>query len=385
MASLSDNSVFHTKYFQLGRSLKINGVKTIAAVATLFIMSASIVPASCDIESSYSQETADALVGTDYYDEEEQSLENSNKIIPWRQINFISPSQELAQTRWWYEAPISFSARGMDHLYLLNQLIMKELQPSGVPNEILKDEIFSDPLPLVKENRTRLLSHFWGMILTSTIGVCLAIVVPLVGFLLFCCWCNSGSSKRSKTRESPYQHHNSSASAGPSSPRVREKSRKRRKYKVETGCDSCCRSFCGMIHFALLLLITFFVICAFVTNEYLRNGLHELPRTLNQSLDDVQLYLNNTQFEVNTLLRTNFGQLEEELNESLDKSGLIVKNRLALVSQAVALDNLTEIVTKLDTIQSDLKVLAQETNELRNALHLLSTGLHRAKKVSHVC
>lgn len=100
-----------------------------------------------------------------------------------------------------------------------------------------------------------------------------------------------------------------------------------------------------MIHFSLLLLVSFFVICAFVTNEYVRNGLLELPKTLNQSLDDVQLYLNNTQYEVNTLLRTNFGQLEHELSESLDKSGLIVKNRLALVSQAVALDNLTEIVT----------------------------------------
>ena len=380
-----DKLMFSKEDYQVRRTIKINRHKTIAIVASLFILLVSVVPASCDLDSSYSQETADALAGTDYYDEE-QSFEKSNKIIPWRQINFISPSQELAQTRWWYEAPISFSAKGMDHLYLLNQLIMKELQPPGVPNEILKDDVFSDPLPLVKDNRTKLLSHFWGMILTSTVGICLAIVVPLVGFLLCCCWCNSGSSKRSKSRESPYQHHNSSASAGPSSPRVREKSRRhRRKYKVETGCDSCCRSFCGMIHFALLLLISFFVICAFVTNEYLRNGLHELPRTLNQSLDDVQLYLNNTQFEVNTLLRTNFGQLEDELNESLDKSGLIVKNRLALVSQAVALDNLTEIVTKLDTIQSDLKVLAQETIELRHALHLLSTGLSRAKKVSHVC
>lgn len=266
----------------------------------------------------------------------------------------------------------------MDHLYLLNQLAMRELQPPGVPNEILKDELFSDPLTLAKENRVKLVSHFWGLLLSGTVGLCLAIVVPLVGFLLCCCWCNSGSSKkRSKnSRESPYSHHATAAS-----PR-HSKNRKshRRKYKVETGCDSCCRSFCGMLHFALLLLLSFFTICAFVTNEYLRSGLHGLPTALNQSLDDVATYLNKTQFEVNTLLRTNFGQLEDELNDSLDKSGLIVKNRLALVSQAVAIQNLTEIVMKLDTIQSDLKLLAQETNELRNALHLLSTGLHRAKK-----
>lgn len=105
-----------------------------------------------------------------------------------------------------------------------------------------------------------------------------------------------------------------------------------------------------------------------------------MPKTINQSLDDVHLYLNNTQFEVNTLLRTNYGQLEQELFDSLDRSGIIVKNRLALVSQAIALDNLTEIVLKLETIQSDLRILSQETNELRNSLHLLTTGLHRAKK-----
>ncbi|KAI1295479.1 Prominin-1-A [Halotydeus destructor] len=334
--------------------------------------------------NSYSPEEYTDPMGD--YDDENSNEDIIKPVIPWRQINFISPSQELGQTRWWYEAPMSFSARGMDHLYLMNQLAMKELQPPGVPNEILKDELFVDPLEVVKENRSQLLSHFWGMILTSTIGLCLAIVVPLVGLLVCCCWCDSGPKKkpsrsrsRGNHRESPYQA--TSVSSQVISPRThRSKSRSRRKYKVESGCDSFCRSLCGTIHFALLLLVSFFVICAFVTNEYVRNGLHELPTTLNQSLDDVQLYLNNTQYEVNTLLRTNFGQLEDELNESLDKSGLIVKNRLALVSQAVALENLTEIVSKLDTIQTDLKLLAQETNELRNSLHLLSTGLHRAKK-----
>lgn len=57
------------------------------------------------------------------------------------------------------------------------------------------------------------------------------------------------------------------------------------------------------------------------------------------------LYLNNTQHEVNVLLRINYHQLEQELSNSLDRSGLIVKNRLALVSHASALENLTEIVT----------------------------------------
>lgn len=83
-----------------------------------------------------------------------------------------------------------------------------------------------------------------------------------------------------------------------------------------------------------------------------------MPKTLNQSLDDVHLYLNNTQFEVSTLLRTNYGQLQSELFDSLDKSGVIVKNRLALVSQAVALDNLTEIVSSTYFLSSDASLIS---------------------------
>lgn len=95
----------------------------------------------------------------DYYESDEPeaiSMEKGGKqTFPWRQIEFISPSQELAQTRWWYEAPLSFSARGMDHLYLLNSFLMDLLQPSGLPEELLNDRLFTDPLPLVKENRAK--------------------------------------------------------------------------------------------------------------------------------------------------------------------------------------------------------------------------------------
>jgi len=91
--------------------------------------------------------------------------------------------------------------------------------------------------------------------------------------------------------------------------------------------------------------MSFFVICAFVTNEYIRTGVQQLPKTVNQSTDDIMLFLNNTQYEINTLLRTNFNQLEQELGDSLDKSGLIVKNRLAVLSEAASLENLTDIVS----------------------------------------
>ena len=158
--------------------------------------------------------------------------------------------------------------------------------------------------------------------------------------------------------------------------------RKKYKYQVEKGCDSCLRSFCGTTLFILFLLISFFVICAFFTNEYVRNGFKFLPQTLNQSLDDIELYLNTTQLEVNTLLRKNFNQLQTELESNLDKSGLIIKNRLAVYSKAIALENLTEIVTKLDDIYLELVKLSNETRVLEIHLSHLRIGLEKVRQVS---
>jgi len=125
--------------------------------------------------------------------------------------------------------------------------------------------------------------------------------------------------------------------------------------------------------------VTFFVICAFFTNEYVRDGFKLLPKSLNQSLDDVELYLNTTQIEVNTLLRKNYHQLETELESSLDKSGSIIKNRLAVQSKAIALENLTEVVKKLDDICSELVELANKTRVLEIHLSHLRIGLEKVR------
>lgn len=77
------------------------------------------------------------------------------QMFPYKEINFISPSQELAQSRWWYDAPLSFSAKGMDHLYLLNNFLMDLIQPSGLPEEIVRDQLFTDPIPLLNDNRQK--------------------------------------------------------------------------------------------------------------------------------------------------------------------------------------------------------------------------------------
>lgn len=82
---------------------------------------------------------------------------SSSNIIPWRQINFISASQSLAQSRWWHREAPSFSAKGMDHLYLLTDYLLNWLQEPGLPPGIIKEEILDDPKPILRENQGKVL------------------------------------------------------------------------------------------------------------------------------------------------------------------------------------------------------------------------------------
>lgn len=91
---LADNGSAMKATYNVRLRTLVNSVMLLAA--TLTVVPHAITPAECYSDNSYSEEAAEPL--TDYYDDE-QSFENSNKIIPWRQINFISPSQELAQVR----------------------------------------------------------------------------------------------------------------------------------------------------------------------------------------------------------------------------------------------------------------------------------------------
>ena len=76
-------------------------------------------------------------------------------------------------------------------------------------------------------------------------------------------------------------------------------------------------------------------------------GVNQLPKAANSSLSDLEIYLNNTQYELDILFKTNFAQLESQLNQNLNKSGDIVKNRLAIISDAISINNLTQIVSSM--------------------------------------
>src|SRR5699024_11079937 len=82
--------------------------------------------------------------------------------------------------------------------------------------------------------------------------------------------------------------------------------------------------------------------------------------------------LNNTEYELHILLKTNSAQVESQLKQNLNRSGDIVKNRLAVISDAISIHNLTQIVSNLHPIMIDRKQLSNNTTELKFLIPQLS-------------
>ncbi|XP_067120917.1 prominin-1-A-like isoform X2 [Centruroides vittatus] len=247
-----------------------------------------------------------------------------------------------------YQESHSFDPRGMEHLYTITNMFLDLIQKDGLPPVIVTNEIFKTPLKVIDKNRGELFSHFLGMLLIAVIGLVLAIILPISGLLFCCCRC---AGKCGSKKNVPEQRR-----------------------------DSCRRIVWGTVMFLILLAMMFGVVCAFVTNEYIEHGVNSLPWTLKDNIGDVNLYLNNTKSEINHLLKKNFQQLQMKLGETLDKSGETVKDRLGEVTQAAAVNNLTEIVSRLGQVQNRLKKAVQYTEQLYKASNQLQTHLTDIKE-----
>ena len=124
----------------------------------------------------------------------------------------------------------------------------------------------------------------------------------------------------------------------------------------------------------------FGVVVAFVTNQYANDGLYNLPQKLDVATKDTSMYLDNVNGEVQTLLVTNFAELESGLNQILDESGPILKDNLAQVTKAVAVDNLAHIVAGLGNVKRHLKNIKNQTEQVQFIVGRVQNGLIDAKE-----
>ena len=99
--------------------------------------------------------------------------------------------------------------------------------------------------------------------------------------------------------------------------------------------------------------------------------------------------MDNTGIEIHNLLVTNFEELEKVLNQTLDEGGPILKRKLAHITNAVAIDNITDIVSRLGNVRSHLKEINKITNVLQVNVKQLKQGLEdrrtKLKRALRLC
>lgn len=310
--------------------------------------------------------TEDPVLGE--VEEEEELLERQNAatveategtVVPEEEV-VEEPKPRITYAQAWvnktYLSKDNFNARGMEHLYLITNLFLdlvhrEEEVPTQlramVSQEIAKPTLDKQQAMRVvsglEANWDVLLTHYIGLVALVFLGVLIAVVMPLAGLVFACCRC----AGRCGAQEPHYD--------------------KKR--------DPCKRVTLGTLLATLVVVILLGLVCAFVTNARMEEGIQELPKDWSDAIHDTRIFLNNTDSEVQNLLVRNYRELQEVLFHKLDSSGELVKVELARVTKAVAIDNLTAIATSLSVIKQDLWAIKNTTLRLQDQTSNLQSGL----------
>lgn len=136
----------------------------------------------------------------------------------------------------------------------------------------------------------------------------------------------------------------------------------------------------GVLLSVFVIAVVFGTVSAFVTNYYSYSGWQGISkkvcifyklrillcivRQVDASLEDTGGYFLHTGESLETLLVTNFAEMEEVIGDILDDSGPILKRKLAAITEAIAIDDLTAIVSGLGRVKGNLKSILSDTETL---------------------
>ena len=101
---------------------------------------------------------------------------------------------------------------------------------------------------------------------------------------------------------------------------------------------------------------------------------------MDTSLEDTGGFIQHAGESIKTLLVTNFAEMEEVIGQILDDSGPILKRKLADITEAIAIDDLTSIVSGLGKVKGNLNTILSDTRTLDDKVNQLRDGLSRSQK-----
>lgn len=256
-----------------------------------------------------------------------------------------------------YRSDASFDPRGMEHVYMMVHTFLDLIQRDQVlPKSINVSQLVTaaeggpeSALAFLGEHWQDLLLQYIGLLTTALFGVLLALLLPVIGFFFCCCRCAG------RCGAYPDTHYDKKA-------------------------DSCKRVSLGVLLSLFVIAVVFGTVSSFVTNHYSYSGWQGLSTKVDASLEDAGGYFQHTGDSVNTLLVNNFAEMEEVVGQVLDDSGPILKKKLAAITEAIAIDDLTAIVSGLGKVKKNLNSILMDTRTLDDKVSQLRDGLTRSQK-----
>lgn len=255
-----------------------------------------------------------------------------------------------------YMSNSSFDPRGMEHVYLLTNTFLDLIQRDRVLPQGMNATTLINAMSRGPENAIAFLEVHWQELLLQHIGVLTAVVfglllaslLPIIGFFFCCCRCcgNCGAYP-----DTPY----------------------------DKKLDTCRRVFLGLLLSLFVIAALFGCVCSFVTNFYSFKGYSQVPTKLSTSLNDSSRYIDHTGKSFDTLLVKNFEEMEKVVNSVLNQSGPILRQKLNNVSEAIAIEKITTMVSGLSTVKSTLRDITIDTRELEDKVNSLNSGLKKSQ------
>lgn len=256
-----------------------------------------------------------------------------------------------------YKSDASSDPRGMEHVYLLVKTFLHLIQrehalPSNLNTTKIVQILTSDSdtiLSFLATHWQDILLQYIGVLTVASHGLLLAVLIPITGLLFCCCRCAGKCGAYPKTY-------------------------------YDKKSDSCKRVSLGIVLSGFVIAAVFGTVAAFVTNQYTYSGWSKLSTKIDDSLDDVGGYLEHTGESIEVLLVTNFAEMEEVIGDILDDSGPILKKRLANITEAIAINDLADVISGLGKVKTNLNSILSDTRLLDDKVNQLRDGLSRSQK-----
>eukprot|EP00092_Neocalanus_flemingeri_P006838 GFUD01007383.1.p1 GENE.GFUD01007383.1~~GFUD01007383.1.p1 ORF type:complete len:948 (+),score=147.14 GFUD01007383.1:408-3251(+) len=256
-----------------------------------------------------------------------------------------------------YKSDDSFDPRGMEHVYLLVNTFLdliqrKNVLPKSINTSLIAKTISGNPEDAISFLTTHwqdILLQYIGVLTAAIFGLLLAIIIPTIGFFFCCCRCAG------KCGAYPETHYDKKS-------------------------DACKRVSLGILLSGFVIAVVFGTVSAFVTNHYTYSGWNGVSKKIDASLEDAGGYFQHTGESIEVLLVTNFAEMEEVIGDILDDSGPILKKKLADITEAIAIDDLTSIVSGLGKVKKNLISILSDTRTLDDKVNQLRDGLSRSQK-----